>query len=60
MGIEPTRKAPPGLESKEFGAMADTKCDGRMNFRGMWGHVGLRRDTSMGAIPGSRLPVVGL
>ena len=45
MGIEPTRAAPLGLEIKQFGAMADLKCDGRVNFRGMWGHVGPRRDT---------------
>jgi hypothetical protein len=60
MGIEPTRAAPPGLENKQFGAVADPKCDGRVNFRGMWGHVRLRRDTSMCEIPGSSLSVVGL
>jgi hypothetical protein len=37
MGIEPTRAAPPGLENKRFGATADPKCEGRVNFRGMWG-----------------------
>jgi hypothetical protein len=42
MGIEPTRAAPPGLENKQFGAMADAKCDGRVNIRGMWGYVGIR------------------
>jgi hypothetical protein len=51
MGIEPTRAALPGLENKRFGAMADPKCDGRVNFRGMWGHVGLRKDTLVGEIP---------
>jgi hypothetical protein len=51
MGIEPTRAAPPRLENKRFGAMVDAKCDGRVNFRGMWGYVGLRRDTSVGEIP---------
>ena len=39
MGIEPTRAAPPGLENKRFGATADPKCDGRVNFRGMWGYL---------------------
>jgi hypothetical protein len=37
MGIEPTRAAPPEQENKRFGAMANPKCDGRVNFRGMWG-----------------------
>ncbi len=60
MGIEPTRAPPPALENKQFGAMTDTKCDGRVNFRGMWGHVGLRRDTSVGEIRGSSLPGLGL
>jgi hypothetical protein len=60
MGIEPTRAAPLGLENKQFGATADPKCDGRVNFRGMWGHVGVRRDTSVGEIWGSSLPGVGL
>jgi hypothetical protein len=40
MGIEPTRAAPPGLENMRFCAMTDAKCDLRVNFRGMWGHVG--------------------
>jgi hypothetical protein len=40
MGIEPTREARSELENMRFGAMADAKCDGRVNFRGMWGHVG--------------------
>jgi hypothetical protein len=43
MGIEPTRVAPPRLENKQFGAKNNPKCDGRVNFRGMWGHVGIRR-----------------
>jgi hypothetical protein len=43
MGIEPTRAALPGLENKRFAAMANAKCDWRVNIRGMWGHVGLRR-----------------
>jgi hypothetical protein len=41
MGIEPTRATPLGLENKQFGAMTDPQCDGRVNFRG----VGPRRDT---------------
>ncbi len=60
MGIEPTRAATPKLENKRFGATTNPKCDWRVNFRGMWGHVGLRRDTSVGATPGSGLPVMGL
>jgi len=44
MGIEPTREALPGLENKRFCAKAYPKCDWRVNFRGMWGHVGLRGD----------------
>jgi hypothetical protein len=60
MAIELTRAAPLGLENKQFGAMADPKCDGRVNFRGMWGHVGLRGDTSVGEIRGSSLPGVDL
>jgi hypothetical protein len=51
MGIEPTRPALPSLENKRFVAMANAKCDWRVNFRGLWGRVGLRRDTSVGVIP---------
>jgi hypothetical protein len=47
MGIEPTGKALPELENKRFRASAETKCDWRVNFRGMWGNEGPRRDTSM-------------
>jgi hypothetical protein len=43
MGIEPTRPTLPELENRWFRAMANPKCDGRVNFRGMWGHVGIRR-----------------
>jgi EAL domain-containing protein (putative c-di-GMP-specific phosphodiesterase class I) len=60
MGIEPTRKEVPDLENKQFDAITNAKCDGRVNFRSLWGHVGLNRDTSVGEIPGSNLPVVGL
>jgi hypothetical protein len=35
MGIEPTRSAPPELENKQFGAITNAKCDGRVNFGGM-------------------------
>jgi hypothetical protein len=45
MGIEPTREVVPGLENTQFGTTVNAKCDGRVNFRGMWGHVGLRGDT---------------
>jgi hypothetical protein len=45
MGIEPTRAGPLKLENRQFGAMADAKCDWRVNFRGMWGHVGIRAET---------------
>ena len=44
MGIEPMGKALPEVENKRFCANADAKCDERVNFRGMWGHVGLRGD----------------
>jgi hypothetical protein len=43
MGIEPTRTARSELENIRFGAMANPKCDWRVNFRGMWGHVGIHR-----------------
>jgi hypothetical protein len=42
MGIEPTRAASLKLENKRFGATTTSQCDGRVNFRGMWGHVGIR------------------
>jgi hypothetical protein len=45
MGIEPTRKVDPDPENKQFGATTNAKCDARVNFRGMCGHVRLRRDT---------------
>ena len=43
MGIEPTRAATPKLENKRFGATTNPKCDWRVNFRGMWVHVGIHR-----------------
>jgi hypothetical protein len=60
MGIEPTREALPDLENKGFVATTNPKCDGRVNIRGVWGHVGLRRDTSVDEIRGSSLPGAGL
>jgi hypothetical protein len=38
----PNRKMPPGLENKRFGATTHPKCDWGVNFRGMWGNVGMR------------------
>jgi hypothetical protein len=58
MGIEPTRAAPPELENKRFGAMADPKCDGRVNFRGMWGHVGIRESIPVATHPEAALRTV--
>jgi len=46
MGIEPKRTAVPNLENKRFGAMANAKCDWRVNFLGMRGNVGLRETTA--------------
>jgi hypothetical protein len=43
MGIEPTLALLPELENKWLRAMANPKCDGCVNFRGIWGHVGIRR-----------------
>jgi hypothetical protein len=60
MGIEPTGPARPELENKLFRAKADAKCDQRVNFRGMWGHVGQGRDASPREIPGSSLSVARL
>jgi hypothetical protein len=41
MGIEPIRKVVPDLESKQFGAIMNAMCDGRVNLGGTWGNVGL-------------------
>jgi hypothetical protein len=60
MGIEPTRAPVPEPENKRFGVTANPKCDRRVNFPGMWGHVRLRRDTSVWEVPGSSLLVVAL
>jgi hypothetical protein len=59
MGIEPIGKVLPELENKRFGANSIARCDWRVNFRGMWGHVRQCRDTSMCKLPGSSLSVVG-
>jgi hypothetical protein len=42
MGIEPTRAPLPELENTGFHVMPTLKCDGGVNFRGMWGNVGMR------------------
>jgi hypothetical protein len=42
MGIEPTRAPPPELENTGFRLVRPLKCDGSVNFRGMWGNVGMR------------------
>ncbi len=41
MGIEPTRAPLPELENTGFRVMPTLKCDGGVNFRGMWGNVGM-------------------
>jgi hypothetical protein len=43
MGIEPTRSTLSGRENQAFRATPNPKCDQRVNFRGMWGHVGIHR-----------------
>jgi hypothetical protein len=60
MGIEPTRAAPLGLENKQFGSMADPKCNGRVNFRGMWGPRKATWGYSTCEVPRSSLSVAGL
>jgi hypothetical protein len=60
MGIEPKRKVLPELKNKRLGAMANPTCDQRVNFRGMWGNVRQRRDTSLCEVVCSSLSVVGL
>jgi hypothetical protein len=42
MGIEPTRAALPEVENTGFSATTHPKCDEGVNFRGMWGNVGMR------------------
>jgi hypothetical protein len=58
MGIEATRAPRPGLENKQFGAKADPKCDGRVNFRDMWGHVGIREQAVVTDVCGRPAPLV--
>ena len=55
MGIEPTRAVDPELKNKRFSAMANPECGWRVNFRDMWGNVGLRTDRSISKILGSGL-----
>ena len=49
----------PELKNKRFGAMADPKCDWRVNFRGMWGYVailGVRESrVSLSVVPPRRV-----
>jgi hypothetical protein len=45
MGIEPIGKPLPSLWNRRFDANAKAKCDQRVNFGGMWGHVGQSGDT---------------
>jgi hypothetical protein len=52
MGIESTRPMLPRLENKRFCRTPNPKCDRRVNFRGMWDHLGLRKDTSNAREPG--------
>jgi hypothetical protein len=42
MGIEPTRAPLPELKNTGFRVMPTLKCDGGVNFRGMWDHAGMR------------------
>ena len=42
MGIEPTRAPLPELENTGSRVMPTLKCDGGVNFRDMWGDVGIR------------------
>jgi hypothetical protein len=57
MGIEPTRKTVLDLENKQYGAITNAKCDGRVKFRGMWGYIGTRR--LRGACSCRRSPAAG-
>ena len=43
MGIEPARGPLRNLENARFRVTPTLKCDGRVNFRGIWDHVGIRR-----------------
>ena len=42
MGIEPARVPLSELESTGFCVVPTLKCDGGVNFRGMWVTVGMR------------------
>jgi hypothetical protein len=43
MGIEPTRALLRNLENTRFRVTPALKCDGRVNCRGIWGHVGIHK-----------------
>jgi hypothetical protein len=55
MGIEPTRAVLTEMKNKRFGAIANPKCDWRVNFRGMRVRTRLRRDTFVCEVPSSLL-----
>jgi hypothetical protein len=59
MGIEPTREVVPDLENKQFGAITNAKCDGRVNFRGTWGHVGIHRGARPWVVPTNNKSLTG-
>jgi hypothetical protein len=42
MGIEPTRATLQSLRNMGSRVAPILKCDWRVNFRGTWGHVGMR------------------
>jgi hypothetical protein len=47
MGIEPTGLGVRKLQNTGFGSTSNLKCDGRVNFGGTRGHVGIREPTSV-------------
>src|ERR1700677_153219 len=49
-----------GLKTRSLVRWRRTSVISVLNFRGMWSHVSLPRDTSMCETPGFRLSVVGL
>jgi hypothetical protein len=51
MGIEPARSMLRKLENKGFEAISNPKCDGRGNFHGIWGHVGMREPIPVATDP---------
>jgi hypothetical protein len=42
MGIEPTREMLQNPEDTRFRIKPLLKCGWRVNFRGTWGHIGIR------------------